>query len=234
MREVVPGVLMMKRSWGCNVYFIEGDGISLIDAGFPLDTRGIKRSLGSLGLDGPRMLVATHCHLDHMGSMARLKREFASKVVAHPADAAVMEGEVAYPTFKLEPLQAVYYKVMGPLYPYEFVGVDERVVEGDLVELMGGMEVLHVPGHTDGSIALYQRERGLLFTGDTVRNENGVLDGPPPQFTPDLERAFRGIEEKLQGLDFDTLLPGHGDPIVGGAREALARMLEERDRSSFG
>jgi glyoxylase-like metal-dependent hydrolase (beta-lactamase superfamily II) len=228
VKEVVGGILMMKRSWGCNIYFIDGTGMSLVDAGFPLDTRRIARCLRAT--DGERLdvMVATHCHLDHMGSMARLKKRFGSRVIAHAADAPVMEGAVPYPTFKLEPLQAVYYKVLRPLYPYEFVEVDERVSEGDVVDIMGGLEVLHVPGHTPGSMALYQRERGVLFTGDTVRNENGVLDGPPPQFTPELERAYRCIEEKLMPLDFDVLLPGHGEPIVGGARQALASMLAGR------
>jgi glyoxylase-like metal-dependent hydrolase (beta-lactamase superfamily II) len=231
MKEVVPGVSMLERSWGCNIYFLEWEGgVSLIDAGFPLDTRKIVKSLGTL-TGGPDMLVATHCHLDHMGSMARLKEKFSSTVVAHPDDAMIMEGVAPYPTFKLKPIQAVYYKALGPLYPYEFVEVDERVTDGDVVDVMGGLEVLHVPGHTAGSIALYQADRGLLFTGDTVRNENGVLEGPPPQFTPDLERAFRGIEEKLVTLDFEVLLPGHGEPIVGGGREALARMLEARERN---
>ena len=56
MKEVVPGVSMLERSWGCNIYFLEWEGgVSLIDAGFPLDTRKIVKSLGTL-TGGPDML----------------------------------------------------------------------------------------------------------------------------------------------------------------------------------
>ena len=71
----------------------------------------------------------------------------------------------------------------------------------------------------------------MLFTGDTIRNEDGVLEGPPPQFTPELEAAFEKIEEKVMPLDFDIILPGHGDPVMSDAREAVGRMLDERRQS---
>lgn len=226
-----PGLSMVGKTWGCNVYLLGEDKVSLIDAGFPLDTRSMRRVLRSLDPAGPRYLVATHCHLDHMGSMARLKEEFHCTVIAHQDDVAVMEGSEPYPTFKLDPLRAVYYKALGPLYPYEFVGVDRPVTDGDVIDLLGGLRIIHTPGHTAGSMMLFQPERRLLFTGDTIRNEDGVLDGPPPQFTPELETAFECIEAKVMPLDFDILLPGHGDPILSGARQAVGRMLEEREVS---
>ena len=78
---------------------------------------------------------------------------------------------------------------------------------------------------------LFQPESRLLFSGDTIRNESRVLDGPPPQFTPDLDGAFEHIEDRVMTLDFDTLLPGHGDAILTGARDAVGRMLDERKKS---
>lgn len=226
---VVPGLSMVAKTWGCNVYVMTDGGVSLIDAGFPLDTRKISKMIRSLEVAGQCSLVATHCHMDHMGSMARLEKEFSCTVIAHEKDVAVMEGTEPYPTFKLDPVRAVYYKVLAPLYPYEFVGVDRPVADGDVIDLLGGLTVVHTPGHTPGSMMLYQPERRLLFTGDTIRNEDGILDGPPPQFTPELETAFQAIEEKVMPLDFDILLPGHGDPILTGAREAVGRMLADRE-----
>lgn len=224
--EVVPDVFALQKTWGCNVFIIAGAELSLVDAGFPLDSRALARALCEMDPRGPSRLIATHCHLDHMGSMARIKERFGSTVAAHADDAGVMEGTVPYPTYKLDPARTIYYKLLRPLYPYEYVTVDMRLGDGDVLDVLGGLEVVHVPGHTPGSVALYQRERRLLFTGDTVRNERGVLEGPPPQFTPDIDLAFEGIARRLANLDFDTLLPGHGEVIVSGGRDALVRMLD--------
>lgn len=221
---------MLRKSWGCNIYIIDDGCLALVDSGFPLDARALARRLERSYGRGPDVMIATHCHLDHMGSMARLTASFGGgEVVAHRDDAPVMEGTLPYPTFKLDAVRAVYYKLLGPLYRYECVEVDRAVVDGETIDVFGGLEVIHVPGHTEGSIALYQPERKMLFTGDTIRNENDVLDGPPPRFTPDMERAWGGIAERLATLDFEVLLPGHGRPLLSGGRDAVRRMLERRN-----
>lgn len=227
MKEPVPGVLMLERSWGSNIYMIAGERPVVIDAGFPLDERRILKSLDGAS---PGMLVATHYHIDHVGPMARLKRRFGCAVAAHECDAAVMEGTKPYQVYKLDLLRTVYYKVLAPFYPYENVSVDVRMGEGDVLDVLGGLEVIHLPGHTEGSVALYQRERGILFTGDTIRNERGVLEGPPPQFTPGLDESFENIRRKVLELDFEVLLPGHGDALTQGARDAVEKMMRECGR----
>jgi glyoxylase-like metal-dependent hydrolase (beta-lactamase superfamily II) len=162
--------------------------------------------------------------------MSRLKERYRAEVAAHGADADVMEGTVPYQVYKLDPLRTVYYRALRPLYRYEFVRVDHRLREGDVLDVLGGLEVIHLPGHTSGSIALYQRDKGILFSGDTIRNERGVLEGPPPQFTPGLDEAFRHIEEKVLGLQFEVLLPGHGEPLTSGARDLVERMMRDYGR----
>ena len=222
MKEPVPGVFMIERTWGSNIYVIPGDGHTIIDAGFPLDKRRIIRSLKGAS---PRLIVATHYHIDHVGSIADLKSRYGSQVAAHEADAPVMEGTKPYQLFKLDPMRMAYYKVFSPLYRYKYVEVDLRLEEGDAIDALGGLEVVHLPGHTDGSIALYQQETGIVFSGDTIRNERGVLEGPPPKFSPGIEESFRHIREKVLELDFDILLPGHGEPLVGGAKQRVERMM---------
>jgi hydroxyacylglutathione hydrolase len=227
--RVADDIFVFDKTWGCRVYCLTGPRCGLIDAGFPVDTRTIRSHFAADSPGRPEILVATHCHLDHMGSMARLKKEFGCPVAASGEDAGVMEGTVPYTKFKLDPLRTAYYKLLSPLYPYEYVDVDTRLSDGDVIDLLGGLEVLLVPGHTPGSIMLYQREAGVLFTGDTIRNENGVLDGPPPQFTPDIDEAFRGIEQIVLPLEFETLLPGHGDPVTEKAHEAVERLVARRE-----
>lgn len=229
MRKLLPGVFMLDRTWGCNVYLLadRDRGPVLVDAGFPLDARRVFKAIGGTR---PSLVVATHYHIDHVGTMARVKARFGAPVSAHSLDAEVMEGTEPYQVYRLDPLRAAYYRLLAPLYRYEYVSVDLRVEDGDVLP-EGGLRVVHLPGHTSGSIALYEPGRRMLFSGDTLRNERGVLDGPPPQFTPDIEQSFRGIREKLLPLDFEVLLPGHGEPVLAGAGEALMEMMEKRKRA---
>jgi glyoxylase-like metal-dependent hydrolase (beta-lactamase superfamily II) len=106
--------------------------------------------------------------------------------------------------------------------------VDQSLREGEDLDLLGGLEVIHTPGHTVGSICLFNRDKKILFSGDLIRNENGVMEGPPPQFTPDPGKAACSLE-KIADFDFDTLLPGHGNPILSGAGNRFRALYEERD-----
>jgi len=232
LKEVIPGVLMVERTWGCNVYFIPGENATMIDAGFPMDQRTLQRQVGESDESNGRIgtVVATHYHLDHVGSIGKLKELFGTQVMAHSEDAGVMEGVVPYERFKLDRLRSIYYAALGPLFKYEHVGVDVRLTEGDMIDAMGGLQVIHLPGHTRGSIALYQSERGILFSGDTIRNEKGIVEGPPPLFSPGIEEAFWCIKEKVLSLGFETLLPGHGSPVIGGASSAVEQMMRAQGR----
>jgi glyoxylase-like metal-dependent hydrolase (beta-lactamase superfamily II) len=215
---------MLRKTWGSNIYLIPGKPNTLIDAGFPLDERRILKALDGARLD---LIVATHYHIDHVGTMSRLKGRFACEVAAHTSDAGVMEGAVPYRVYQLDLLRNVYYKVLSPMYQYEYVGVDRPLEDGNALEVLGGLEVVHLPGHTEGSIALYQSDRGILFSGDTIRNEKNVLEGPPPKFSENIDEALENIREKVLMLDFDVLLPGHGEPILSGARLGVERLVRE-------
>ncbi|HXW95302.1 MAG TPA: MBL fold metallo-hydrolase, partial [Nitrososphaerales archaeon] len=81
--------------------------------------------------------------------------------------------------------------------------------EGDTV---GRLAVFHTPGHTPGSISLYDRQDRVLFVGDTARYVKGKLEGPPPRFTPHMDQAKASIE-RLSSLDFEVMLSGHGQPL---------------------
>lgn len=232
MIELVEGVYRVQRTLGCNVYILRDERTVMVDAGFPVDAGRIMREFDDGELADPELILVTHYHLDHTGSLSKLKERYGCPVAMHAEDADVMEGSRDYEVFKVDRLRTLYYRLLGPLlFPWSNVDVDMRISDGEVIDALGGLEVIHVPGHTRGSILLYQRERGLLFTGDTVRNENGVLDGPPPLFSTDIEEAFFNIRSRILGLDFDILMPGHGDPVFGGGREALNSMMRNMGRA---
>ena len=62
---------------------------------------------------------------------------------------------------------------------------------------------------------------GILVAGDALGSAGGDVQGPNAQFTEDMATALASVE-RLGTLQFETLLVGHGDPIVGGASDLVA------------
>ena len=111
----------------------------------------------------------------------------------------------------------VMLRLLSPFMRPAPVKADIILHESDVI---AGMKVIHIPGHTPGSIALLDEKRKVLFPGDTLRYRDGRIEGPPAKFTPDPELARRSIE-RLKRYDFDVMLAGHGEPLRGGASEKV-------------
>lgn len=225
---LVRDIYHITNSVGSNIYLLTGNGLTLVDAGFAVDLPAIYLGLRRMGAS-PRdleMVVATHYHGDHVGTISGLKRRHGVRTAIHEEDARFARGEVPYERFEVETSRLIFYTALWPFFRYRSFHVDHPLREGDVLDLLGGLEVIHTPGHSVGSICLYQRERGILFSGDLLRNENGVLEGPPPQFTPDPEAAKVSLR-RISELDFETLLPGHGQVILRGAGDLFRSRLEQ-------
>lgn len=85
------------------------------------------------------------------------------------------------------------------------------------------LQIVTTPGHTAGSISVFDPIAGVVVAGDALRTENGAPALPGSQFTEDMDEARRSIV-KLGGLAFETLLVGHGEPITAGASAAVAAL----------
>ena len=94
------------------------------------------------------------------------------------------------------------------------------VADGDSVF---GLQIVTSPGHTAGSICVLDPVGGLLVAGDALRTDAGKPALPGAEFTVDMTQAKQSIV-KLGGLTFETLLVGHGEPLVGGASAAVAEL----------
>lgn len=226
--EVGRDLYRIRGSFGSNIYVITDSGLALVDAGFPVDLAVIHLGLRALGATPGDidLIIATHYHGDHTGTLAGLQRRYGLNVAIHEGDGPLASGELPQYTSEAAFSRLVFYTLMWPLFRYRHFQADRLLKEGDVVDLLGGLEVLHTPGHSEGSICLYGGKRGILFSGDLVRNENGVLEGPPPHFTPDQPAASLSLR-RVSALDFDILLPGHGEVMLGGAGERYRALLSE-------
>jgi glyoxylase-like metal-dependent hydrolase (beta-lactamase superfamily II) len=194
--------------------------LTLVDTGMPgsaeaiLDyVRGLGRTLADL-----TRVVITHHHVDHVGSLAALKEWTQALVLAHPADAPYIAGERPRRRRLLSPR-------MPSLSPSELVPVDVPIEDGHELDVLSGATVVHVPGHTPGSVALYFPVERLLIAGDAIDRRGNRLSTPVEPFTDDIEQAIASIR-RLATLDFDVLCPGHGDPIIGRAAGQVREMLK--------
>jgi glyoxylase-like metal-dependent hydrolase (beta-lactamase superfamily II) len=101
--------------------------------------------------------------------------------------------------------------------------VERALKEGDIVG--PGLEVVHLPGKSPGEIALYWKARKLLLLGDALIAPQGKLRLIPDAKLDDPALLRRSLK-KLDGLDFEALLLGDGDPILSGAKAAAAAFLK--------
>jgi glyoxylase-like metal-dependent hydrolase (beta-lactamase superfamily II) len=117
------------------------------------------------------------------------------------------------------------FRLMASAMPQaEPAAVDGTVEDGDRLELLGGATVVHMPGHTPGSIALHFPAERLLICGDVIDRRRGRLEPPLKGFTVDMDQALDSLR-RLAELEFDVLCPGHGEPLVGDAGEGVRAMV---------
>jgi glyoxylase-like metal-dependent hydrolase (beta-lactamase superfamily II) len=94
-----------------------------------------------------------------------------------------------------------------------------------VVDVPGRPRVVHAPGHTAGTAALYLESRGILFSGDALVTRNPLTGRIGPQIMPsgfnrDSAQALSSLRALLS-VAASTVLPGHGEPWTGGAAEAV-------------
>jgi glyoxylase-like metal-dependent hydrolase (beta-lactamase superfamily II) len=223
--QVIPNVHRIPGLRGANVYLLLGPTHTLVDTGMQGNAKVILNYMDGLGpvpLDLGRIVI-THHHIDHAGSLAALGQQTGAPVVAHPADAPFIAGELPQPPPGSALLRLLLF-VASAISHYEPSPVDTHVKDGDYLDVLGGATVVHTPGHTPGSIALHLPTEGLLICGDAITRRGNRLGPPPGPLTEDMEQAIVSLR-RLAELDFEVLCPGHGDPIVGGADEQVRAMV---------
>ncbi|WKX69780.1 MBL fold metallo-hydrolase [Streptomyces sp. XD-27] len=197
------------------------DGFALVDCGWAGYEKPILDALAGLGASGPtdlREILITHCHKDHYGSAAALAAATGARILAGAADAPVISGAQPLPDPVLADWEIPLYEANAPqVPPAPAVPVDRELSDGDTLDWGEPARILHVPGHTHGSVALHLPDSGVLFTGDTIANVGQLMPGVFNLEPARMADAFR----KQAALDVETACFGHGDPLTTGAGAAL-------------
>ncbi|WP_066912259.1 MBL fold metallo-hydrolase [Millisia brevis] len=206
-----------------NIWYLRGERLDLvIDTG--LGVASLSAELAAGFSRRPPVAVVTHAHLDHLGSA----HEFA-EVWAHELEPTELPGQGTLLGEELNEILGGHGCSIGvpngllvealphPDYvpaDYALVPVEptRRLVDGEVIDLGDRrLTVVHLPGHTAGSIGLYDRDNRALFTGDVVYDPPDLLDELVHSNVDDYVRSMR----RLLTLDVSIVYPGHGDPFAG-------------------
>ncbi len=195
VKKIGDIVMIQLSDTDSNVYLV---GDTVIDTGIGFNFTRLRDVLRvfKMPMDNVKHIINTHYHFDHIGGNGYFT---GADVAIHEADAPVLENGDA------ETAVAEFFG--GKMHK---TNVAKKLKDGEKVKLGDSeFEVVHTPGHTPGSICLYEKKNKLLISGDTVF-ATGVgrtdLDGG------DFEQLKVSLQ-KLSKMDIQKILPGHG-PIV--------------------
>lgn len=198
----------IRPFYRCNLWHVRGrDGDMLVDSG--MGVVGLRRQVALLA-ERPVLAVASHTHFDHIGA----HHEFADRAV-HRAEAGIMAAprrdRTLADAYVRDAADAELFTMLPPrpyrsdAYEVESAPATRILDDGAVVDLGDRQfEVMHLPGHSPGGIALWERAAAILFSGDTV------YDGPliDDAYHSDIDDYVRSME-RLRKLPVRIVHGGH-------------------------
>lgn len=205
-----------------NAYLAKtGNGWFLIDTGFAMGRSKLEQALAREGVapSDIKLAIITHADLDHIGNCAYLQKKYGLKIAVHEDDAELCRTGTTNSNRKrkasllsriLWPLMFVL--IMKPImkkFPLEAFEPDLVLSDGQNLSQYGfDATVVHVPGHTMGSIGILTAD-GDFFSGDTINNRKK----PTVADVVENEAALAESLQKIRAMRIINVFPGHGKPF---------------------
>ncbi|MBN2418207.1 MAG: MBL fold metallo-hydrolase [Deltaproteobacteria bacterium] len=196
-----------------HVYIIgkpDSKDLSMIDAGLAGKGRYKLDTIKDMGinLNDVKRVIMTHTHLDHISCLPEIRKEIPDlELWVHLAEAEPLEKGDERTVYGMEMFRNMcqtQYGLKDGMFKFT---VDKKLNDNDVLEI-GGMtwEVIHIPGHSAGAIALYESQQKILIPGDVIYADYSIgrydLHGADPS-------RHRDSLFRLAGLEVNMLLPGH-------------------------
>ena len=240
------GVVMLKAH--NNIFFIPGQDdfipdshvyvlgdpssgdLSMVDAGLigkgDYKLASIKKQ--GIPLSSIKRIIMTHTHLDHIGCISELKKSMPdAELWIHSSEAELIESgnyRAIYGMDAFENMCRMQYDIKADTFKFK---IDRKLEDGEVLEI-GDMvwEIIHIPGHSSGGIALYEPTQKVLIPGDVIYADYAI--GRFDLFGADA-RQLKDSLAKLGSLDIDVLLPGHNrilKPVPADYVKKTAKMWD--------
>jgi glyoxylase-like metal-dependent hydrolase (beta-lactamase superfamily II) len=237
--EVASGVWHARAKHVGWALVNEGDGMTLVDTGYPGDRDGVLVSLERIGRSPADVeaVVLTHAHPDHIGSAEHFRVERSTPVWTHEAEAAHARGE------RIEQLSAStalrlawrrdvrrWLRDIARLKATRAERLGEVTTFAEhVLDVPGHPVAVHTPGHTSGHCVLHLPDRGVLLVGDALMTEHALVTAPGPQLLPDFfhhdPEEARASLQRLAALEAEVVIPGHGPVFRGSPAAAVEAAL---------
>ncbi|HEC76274.1 MAG TPA: MBL fold metallo-hydrolase [Thermoplasmatales archaeon] len=207
--------MFVKRFLGIgfesNVYLIKGDKNALVDTGTGFYSRHLIKKLSEeIERNNLEYVILTHEHFDHCGGVKSIKEVFSPKICIHENGAEVIEKGMKW--------SAEFFNAIQPA-----VDIDIKLKDGAQIDLGNViLKILYTPGHSKGSICIYEEESKSLFSGDTIFTNGGI--GRTDFYGGNRTGLINSIK-KISNIPVKNLYPGHGDFVEGNA-EIHIKMAE--------
>lgn len=193
--------------FGINTYLIfdpDSNECVIVDPGMsnPEEEEAIENFIAEKGLRVTN-IINTHLHIDHVAGIPYLRKKYGAPVLAHEGDKDLGKG------------MSQQARMFGLNFDPGEIEVTQYLKAGDKIKVGSGeLDVIEVPGHSKGSIALYDKEGGYLISGDALfKGSIGRTDLPGGNY----RELIENIENNLLTLPHSTVVfPGHGEPSTIG------------------
>ena len=190
MGELLDGIHLIDGTDYLSVFLVDcGTHLVLFDTG--MNRKDGPRILDYIkNLGKPlKLIIITHHHVDHVANLKQIRAATGAKLAYHEAEATQIREKA-----------------------------DFFVQDGQRLDSCS-MEIIHLPGHTEGNISIYLPKQKAIILGDTIFDQSGLIE-PPEMYCMDYEQA-KGVIEKLLKYKFDVIFLSHGRPMI---REAYAKV----------
>ena len=211
--------------------FEEADGsVTVVDTG--VKGRGPKRIVEGLAALGKRpdqvsRVLLTHAHFDHAGGAAGVVKRTGAALAAHDVEAPYLHRGVC-PSYAGPKLLGRLLNVRKQRL--QVVDASTTFRDGELIDVAGGLRVLHTPGHTPGHCSFLHEPTGVLITGDSLFNWRDKMSWSFAYFCTDPDMA-QDTADRLGDADYEIAAFTHGPEIRDNAREQVRSFLQRNRRA---